>query len=140
MSLFFGIFDKTDLSPVTPLKSVSNSITLCSQDELQILNVQHPVAEAAISLHGGHLITFKPAGQDDILWLSDKAEFKTSKALRGGVPICWPWFGRIAAPAHGFARNSQWSLLDHHEDAEKVVIRLSLQDSEATRAVWPTRF
>ncbi|OED46087.1 hypothetical protein ACH42_04190 [Endozoicomonas sp. (ex Bugula neritina AB1)] len=125
---------------VIPLNTLSDSITLYQNDGLKTLKINHPVAEAAISLHGGHLFQFKPTGQEEIIWLSEKAEFNPQKAIRGGVPICWPWFGRIANPAHGFARISEWSLLDHQEDDDKVIVRLSLNDSEATRAVWPHAF
>lgn len=125
---------------VTPLKTLSDSIRLCQKNELHVLQIRHPKAEAAISLHGGHLIQFKPAGEKDLIWISENAEFNPEKAIRGGVPVCWPWFGRIATPAHGFARTSQWQLLDHQEDSDKVIIRLTLTDDDNTRSIWPHAF
>ncbi|MGB1272079.1 MAG: D-hexose-6-phosphate mutarotase [Endozoicomonas sp.] len=115
-------------------------ISLCSLNELPVLQIRHPKAEAAISLHGGHLIQFRPTGEKDVIWLSDKAFFRKDKAIRGGVPVCWPWFGPLASPSHGFARISQWQLLDHQENEQEVVIRIILQSSPETRDIWPHDF
>jgi glucose-6-phosphate 1-epimerase len=72
--------------------------------------------------------------------MSEQALFDGKAALRGGIPICWPWFGRIAAPAHGFARNSEWTLLEHRENEHGVIVELGLLPSESTLAVWPYQF
>ena len=65
-------------------------------------------ASAVISLLGGHITSFIPNGKSDLLWMSDKSAFEPGKAIRGGVPVCWPWFGGAGQPAHGLARLSQW--------------------------------
>jgi glucose-6-phosphate 1-epimerase len=72
--------------------------------------------------------------------MSQQAKFDGKTALRGGIPVCWPWFGRIAAPAHGFARSSEWQLVEHRESEAGVIVSLGLKPSEETLAVWPHQF
>lgn len=122
------------------LSVLSDNVTIIEKDGIKIVRVIHEKAEAGISLHGGHVLWFKPTGQDDVIWLSEKAEFNTDKAFRGGIPICWPWFGRIAAPAHGFARTSQWTLIEHRENEQGVIVSLGLEQNEKTLAIWPHKF
>src|SRR5580700_1959962 len=71
-------------------------------------------AEGEIYLHGAHITSWKPAGKGEVLFLSSKSLWKDGHAIRGGVPICFPWFGAKAddpsAPAHGFVRTKEWQL------------------------------
>jgi glucose-6-phosphate 1-epimerase len=97
---------------------------------LPALRIETALASAAISLHGGQLLSYAPRGFEDLLWLSPISK-RAPDAIRGGVPVCWPYFGREGqaadAPQHGFARNTQWTLSDSHIDAEGVaVIELAL--------------
>ena len=77
--------------------------------------VTTPPADAHIYLHGAHVTHYRRRGQAPLLFLSDNSVFQSDKAIRGGVPICWPWFGANkndpSAPMHGFARTSTWNLL-----------------------------
>jgi D-hexose-6-phosphate mutarotase len=80
-----------------------------------------------------------------VLWVSPASRFAHDCAIRGGVPICFPWFGAQSghpeSPSHGFARLSQWSLLGAEEDGDDVIVRLCLTDSDATGAsAWPHPF
>ncbi|KNC94904.1 D-hexose-6-phosphate mutarotase [Trabulsiella odontotermitis] len=112
-------------------------------DELELIVVDHPQVKASLALQGAHLLSWKPAGEQDVLWLSNNTPFKDGVALRGGVPICWPWFGPAAQqglPAHGFARNLPWTLKAHNEDDNGVVLTFELQSSDATRKFWPNEF
>ncbi|CAG20982.1 D-hexose-6-phosphate mutarotase [Photobacterium profundum] len=129
-----------DLRKLSTINALSDAVTICKFQGVKIVRVIHDTAEAGISLHGGHLIWFKPAGEQDVIWLSEKAEFDTTKAIRGGIPVCWPWFGKAATPSHGFARNSQWTLKEHRENSNGVIISLMLEDSESTREMWPHKF
>ncbi|MDN3680528.1 D-hexose-6-phosphate mutarotase [Vibrio tapetis subsp. quintayensis] len=129
-----------DLHTLPALTVLSDNVTIVEQDGVKIVRVIHEKATASIALHGGHVVSFKPSGQDDLIWMSEQANFNGVAALRGGIPVCWPWFGRIAAPAHGFARTSEWSLVEHRENEDGVIISLGLQDTADTHAVWPHKF
>lgn len=113
--------------------------------DLPVLKVDGCEGWAEIYLHGAQVTAWAPRGQESALWLSAVSRFRDDAAIRGGVPICFPWFGALAdrpdAPRHGFARLSEWSLVDAHDDGRDVTLRLRLTDSEATRAsAWPHRF
>ena len=68
-----------------------------------------------------HLFSWQPAhSKQDVLWLSDIEPFKAGTAIRGGIPICYPWFNNAGTPAHGFARTSLWQLSDYEIGSDKV--------------------
>jgi glucose-6-phosphate 1-epimerase len=99
---------------------------------------------ATISLYGAQALHYIPAGENDLLWMSDKSLFQEGKAIRGGIPVCFPWFGPNAEdskkPQHGFARLSSWTVKTTTVSADTVSIILQLQDSPATKALWPFSF
>ena len=102
-------------------------------------------ASAEISLYGAHALSFIPAGQKDILWMSEKSLFEEGKAIRGGIPLCFPWFGPHPAdktkPQHGFARLQYWDVMSVKEiNEETIAIELGLQQSEASLQLWPYHF
>lgn len=110
-----------------------------------LLRIDGPDGWAEISLQGAQVLAWAPRGQESALWLSATSRFGAGAAIRGGVPICFPWFGPLEghpdAPRHGFARTSVWTHVDTHDDGGDVVVRLRLTDSDATRAsAWPYRF
>lgn len=88
------------------------------------LLVSTPHSTAAISLFGGQLLSFVPAGSEDVLWLSPLAK-QPPTPIRGGTPVCWPYFGRQGqaedVPAHGFVRTLPWRLLDAQRDGDGTV-------------------
>ena len=129
-----------DLSTLPALTVLSDNVTIVEHEDVKLVRVIHDKANAAISLFGGHVVSFQPQGQEDLIWMSQQAKFDGKTALRGGIPVCWPWFGRIAAPAHGFARSSEWQLIEHRESEAGVIVSLGLKPSEATLAVWPHQF
>ena len=96
-------------------------------------------------LQGAHLAHWTPRGQRPVLFLSPKSLFAAGKAIRGGVPIIFPWFGARSdgkpGPAHGFARTSQWTVesTKQHDDA-RLEITLALGSSDATRALFDGDF
>ena len=69
-------------------------------------------AEAHVYFHGAHVLHYQPAGQAPVLWQSSKSWFEAGKPIRGGIPLCWPWFGAHPSdstqPAHGIARLTEW--------------------------------
>lgn len=107
--------------------------------------ISNDFATATICLHGAHLLSFTPHGQDDLLWVSDKSLFTTDRAIRGGIPICWPWFNAhptdAGKPSHGFARLSEWTVVSTeslHNGATKI--SLELQSNHTTMQLWPYNF
>jgi D-hexose-6-phosphate mutarotase len=111
---------------------------------LTVCRVRTDAAEADVYLHGGHVTHYQPAGQPPVLFLSEQAVFADDKPIRGGIPICFPWFSgngpREDSPAHGFARTMPWELVDAKADGEDVVLSLRLTANEATRELWPHDF
>lgn len=109
------------------------------------LVVTTPLAEAHVYLHGGHVTHFQPAGQAPVLFVSERSFFEKGKPIRGGVPVCFPWFGNRAgrpeSPAHGFARTLEWEVESLSVDGEQtVLVVLRLGANDATRAHWPHEF
>lgn len=129
-----------NLNTLPALTVLSDKVTIVEVDQVKVVRIIHEKATAGIALHGGHVISFKPQGQQDLIWMSEQAVFDGKAALRGGIPVCWPWFGRVAEPAHGFARNSEWTLLEHRENEHGVIVELGLLPSESTLAIWPHQF
>jgi glucose-6-phosphate 1-epimerase len=67
---------------------------------------------AEIYLHGAHVTHFQKNGEPPLLFLSARSHFAAAQPIRGGVPICFPWFGnREGGPSHGFARITEWQLV-----------------------------
>lgn len=98
-------------------------------------------ASATIALHGGHLLSWLPAGGVEQLYLSPRSEFAAGKVIRGGVPVCFPQFAeRGLLPRHGFARKLPWELVSQQQGKDDALAVLRLRDNDATRAVWPHAF
>ena len=109
------------------------------------LEIQNDCAEAKIALQGAHLFHYKVKHKPALLWLSEIAYFEEGKAIRGGVPICFPWFGKnrenASLPQHGFARTALWKVvLEEEEDTSTAHIRLQLQPNADTLELWPYLF
>ncbi|WGL99984.1 D-hexose-6-phosphate mutarotase [Arsenophonus nasoniae] len=121
-------------------EKISSYITLCQLDELPVIIVSHPNVNAAVSLQGAQLLSWQPDGGKDCLWVSKNSLFKKNTAIRGGIPICWPWFGLAAQPSHGFARLQESQLTAHSEHRDCVILTLTLADNEKTKKIWPHEF
>jgi glucose-6-phosphate 1-epimerase len=95
-------------------------------------------------LQGAHVLHFQPRGQQPVLWASQHSFFALGRPIRGGIPICWPWFGThptdAAKPGHGFARTSAWEILGTSAGPEGTGIELGLTSSPATLELWPHPF
>lgn len=98
-------------------------------EDFPIIRIDTPLCTAEVSLYGAHLLSWAPKGQKPVIYMSPKAVFKKGKALRGGVPLCWPWFGKntedASQPAHGTARISTW-VVGSCEEGEDGRVRLLL--------------
>ena len=105
-----------------------------------------PRGEAEIYLQGAHLTRWQPRGAaQPVLFMSSRAVFAPGKAIRGGVPLIFPWFGAHATdkskPMHGFARSRPWRVTATEAAPDgTAAIELGLDDDEATRALWPHPF
>ncbi|MFD3246918.1 D-hexose-6-phosphate mutarotase [Rahnella aquatilis] len=122
------------------VNQISASVSQRLIDELPVLVVTHPKVRAAVALQGAHLLSWQPEGEEPVLWMSSASAFKEGVAIRGGIPICWPWFGPAGKPSHGFARNVAWELTDHKETDDGVVLTLTLKNSPETLELWPHAF
>lgn len=109
---------------------------------LAVVEVANSHATATLALQGGHLMRWAPRSQPPVIWLSRAAKFGSGKSIRGGVPVCWPWFGPhgsdASLPSHGFARTVPWEVTAT-QTLPNGATRLSLRrmPSEATQAAWP---
>lgn len=98
-------------------------------------------ATALITLHGAHVVSWVPAGGDERLYLSEKARFEKSSAIRGGIPVIFPQFAAQGPlPRHGFARVAEWLFLEGSNGRDFASAVLRLADTPATRSLWPHTF
>ncbi len=104
----------------------------------------NPRGGCEVALYGAHVLSYRPVGHTPVLWLGKEAVFKPGLPIRGGIPVCWPWFGPHpddpARPIHGFARTRTWQVLATEYSGEQTEMRLGLACDEATRALWPHAF
>ena len=95
-----------------------------------VLEIEHPLCSARVALHGAHVMSWSPAGEEEVLYLSPDAVLREGKAIRGGIPICWPWFNAHPKdpklPSHGVARNQFWELESKSCDDDGVTLKLRL--------------
>ena len=105
------------------------------------VRVTTPDATGEIYLHGAQVTSWAPAGQSEVLFVSAASRWEAGRAVRGGIPICFPWFGNKAgdpqAPAHGFARTSVWTLESIAQTAAGVSVTMATESDDLTRARWP---
>lgn len=117
------------------------------------VEIEHQLFTASISLYGGHVLTWQPKGQQPVFWLSNDSLYGDGKGIRGGIPLCLPWFGGFEAGLfqhnkaldfkgvdksllanHGFARTSLWQIEDIEITAENVKVILVQQGENQTPA------
>ncbi|MFT3849526.1 MAG: D-hexose-6-phosphate mutarotase [Propionivibrio sp.] len=110
---------------------------------LPLLLVENALGRAVIALQGAHAIAFRPAGRREMLWLSPKCKLQPGTAIRGGIPLCLPWFGPgpDGKSAHGFVRTAVWTL-SNAEIAEsgETSVTLELAGDASSNALWPHAF
>ena len=110
-------------------------------DEFPVIRISTALCTAELSLYGAHLMSWTPAGQKPVLYMSPRSSFRKGKALRGGIPLCWPWFGKhpqdASRPAHGIARTSLWQLASQQEGEDgrvRLLLALPPTDGETPSA------
>jgi glucose-6-phosphate 1-epimerase len=112
---------------------------------LPIAEIRNSYAAASVAVQGGHVISYQPHGQQPVLWVSRLSVFEPGKTIRGGIPVCWPWFGTHptdpSKPFHGFVRAAMWQVRGTSVGpADATVIRLGLTESDESLALWPHAF
>lgn len=115
------------------------------ENGFKYIEIKNEKAEAKIALQGAHVFHYKELGKPSALWLSELAYFEEGKAIRGGIPICFPWFGKHKTDAtlaqHGFARTALWTLtLEEEIDRNTTHIQLQLLSDEKSKALWNYEF
>lgn len=112
---------------------------------LPVVRITSDAAAAEISLYGAQVLSWKPAGAEEVIFLSDQSHWESGQAIRGGIPVCFPWFRAKAdnpsAPKHGFVRTKEWRLDSLHagEDGSVTLVCITSSD-DSTRALWPHDF
>lgn len=108
------------------------------------VRIARPDVVGEIYLHGAHVTSWKPAGREEVLFLSTQSRWEHSRAIRGGVPICFPWFGGkpddSRAPAHGFVRTTAWCLESIAQTGDAVTVSMFTECNEDTKLWWPANF
>ena len=108
------------------------------------IRITTPDVIGEIYLHGAHITSWKPYGAEEVLFLSSQSLWEDGRAIRGGIPICFPWFGGKAddpkAPAHGFVRTKSWHLESISEVGNVVTVSMFTENDETTQRWWPTEF
>lgn len=109
------------------------SVTLSQRsDVIEVLEIDNEFATASISLWGAHMLSFEPKHDSrERLWVSETARFDGSKSIRGGIPVCWPWFGSRDddLQAHGYARKRYWRVINASDEPLFTEITLELTDT-----------
>ena len=119
---------------------------LGKSSELEKLVIEHTHCKALVSLYGGHVLSWQPVhlpkGEQDVFWLSNDSLYQEGKAIRGGIPLCWPWFGGYIdehgndAGNHGFARQVNWQIASVDVTEQGVTLVLEWQGQQQHQ-LWP---
>jgi glucose-6-phosphate 1-epimerase len=114
-------------------------------EQISMLEITHDTGTAKISLYGGQVLAWQPVNEQPVFWLSENAIFEQGTAIRGGIPLCWPWFGPYQAPSgetagnHGFARQRNWQLDEVTIEKNSVTVALFLSGLN-DHPLWPHQY
>jgi glucose-6-phosphate 1-epimerase len=134
-----------DIATLNHLNIIPESTTIVAgKSGLPMVRIAAAAASAEIYLHGAHLTSWKPKGFEEIIFVSENARFEDGTAIRGGIPVCFPWFRAKSdnpqAPAHGVVRTKAWQLESIIEAEGSVIVTLATESDGATRQWWPYDF
>ncbi|MGL4938158.1 D-hexose-6-phosphate mutarotase [Shewanella sp.] len=107
---------------------------------LDYVEINTALCQARIFLQGAQIDHFQPTGKPPLLWVSEADDYQPGNGIRGGVPVCWPWFGmstEAGFPQHGFARTRIWNLSSVAMRNQWVDLRFDLKISEEDKHYWP---
>jgi glucose-6-phosphate 1-epimerase len=116
-----------------------------SSEGLPVFELKGDFGSARFSPQGAHLMDFTPSGQPPLLFLSKRTALTQGKAIRGGIPVIFPWFGprqgHPESPMHGLVRTRLWNLVEMDVPAEgPAKVRLTIESDDETLAIWPHAF
>jgi glucose-6-phosphate 1-epimerase len=126
--------------------SIEDAITFeAGPQGLPMINITAQGAEASISCQGAQVVSYIPSGEKPVIWTSKKAIYAKGNAIRGGIPICWPWFGPHSTdeskPSHGIARTAMWHVsATKRGEAGIVELTMALNSSDHTNMLFPYDF
>ena len=110
---------------------------------LDHLTIDTPACTGEMYLHGAHVCAWGPRGGEPVIWMSAGSAFEAGRPIRGGVPLCFPWFGphptNPGRAPHGFARLLRWTLDRVARDGDAVTVTLSLRNDAEFDDLWPHR-
>ena len=108
------------------------------------VSITSPAAAGEMYLHGAHVTSWKPGGAGEVLFLSSHSRWQDGKAIRGGIPICFPWFRAKSddphAPAHGFVRTKSWELEAIAQHGNAISVSMFTESDDSTKRWWPADF
>ena len=111
---------------------------------LPMVSIASPAGPGEMYLHGAQVTCWKPAGAEEVLFLSSRSRWEDGHAIRGGIPICFPWFRAKSddpnAPAHGFVRTKAWELESVERLGDAISVSMFTESDEGTRKWWPADF
>jgi len=116
------------------------------EDGFTYIEVTNRHAKAVISLYAAQILSYQPIDEaKPVLFLSEQAEYQQGKVIRGGTPVCWPWFSderkNEGLPSHGLVRNKDWDVVSSHAEQDgSTKIVLEVNDDQASRTIWPYSF
>ena len=120
---------------------LSPSVSIEQTDTgLEYINVASELCSAKIFLQGAQLTEFTPSGKKPLIWVSSEEDYQEGKSIRGGIPICWPWFGvnpNPEWPIHGVARTSLWRADEVAEQDDEIRVSLTLPMAQVDETYWP---
>jgi glucose-6-phosphate 1-epimerase len=115
---------------------------MTGKGDLPLIRLSHTSGySCVVSEYGAQVLSWRSPTERELLFLSDSAYYQRGKAIRGGVPLVFPQFGKGALPQHGFARTAQWRVVREQVSTNgSVSITLRLVSDSSTLAVWPHAF
>lgn len=130
----------------------SASVERIEQGSLTCWSLRFNNNSLLIAQQGAQILSYGPDDEPSIIWLSEEAKLEPGNSVRGGVPVCWPWFGDLQrnphsiqamhqqpqqASAHGLVRSIDWSLAEIEQSEQAACISFSYNSLEQPLAHWP---
>ena len=133
--------DQQTLATLNNQFGIEGQLQFKATGDLIVVEITNDHSQASIVLQGAQVLSWVPDGQQPVIWLSDEATFIADKTIRGGIPVCWPWFGahpdNNEAPAHGFVRAAAWDVVETSSlDTGQTRIVFRLPPTEVPSALW----